>query len=53
MPEGNIQTSLDCLRGTRETRDVGRLVLALKEIVLDYSPSTHLLKRAIGSAAAD
>ena len=36
------------------------LVLALKEIVLDYSPSTHLLKRAIEpqrhratSAAAD
>jgi hypothetical protein len=23
------------------------LVIALKEIVLDYSPSTHLLKRAL------
>ena len=60
MPEGNIQTWLDCLRGAREARDVGRLVVALKEIVLDYSPSTHLLKRAIEpqrrratSAAAD
>jgi hypothetical protein len=25
------------------------LVVALKEIVLDYSPSTHLLKRIINS----
>ena len=30
-----------------ETRDAGRLVVALKEIVLDYSPSAHLLKRVI------
>ena len=27
--------------------DLGRLVVALKEIVLDYSPSAHLLKRVI------
>jgi hypothetical protein len=31
---------------------VGRLVLALKEIVLDYSPSTHLLRRVVGTRAA-
>lgn len=30
-----------------KTRDTDRLVVALKEIVLDYSPSTHLLKRVI------
>jgi FlaA1/EpsC-like NDP-sugar epimerase len=47
MPEGDIQTWLDSLDEICETRDVGRLVVALKEIVLDYSPSTHLLKRAI------
>jgi hypothetical protein len=35
------------LREACETRDAGRLVVALKEIVLDYSPSTHLLKRVI------
>ena len=29
----------------------GRLVLALKEIVQDYSPSTHLLKRVIPARA--
>ena len=34
-----------------ETRDAGRLVVALKEIVLDYSPSAHLLKRVIPARA--
>lgn len=33
---------LDSLRETSETRDAGRLAVALKEIVLDYSPSAHL-----------
>jgi len=33
-----------------ETRDAGRLVVvALKEMVLDYSPSAHLLKRVAGT----
>ena len=30
-------------------RDAGRLVVARKEIVLDYSPSAHLLKRVVGT----
>jgi len=47
MPEGDMLTWLDCLREICQTRDTGRLVVALKEIVLDYSPSTHLLKRVI------
>jgi len=47
MPEGDMLAWLDCLREICETRDAGRLVVALKEIVLDYSPSTHLLKRVI------
>jgi FlaA1/EpsC-like NDP-sugar epimerase len=47
MPESSIQTWLGSLGEICETRDVGGLVVALKEIVLDYSPSTHLLKRAI------
>lgn len=47
IPEGDIETWLDCLREACETRNVGRLLVALKEIVLDYSPSTHLLKRVI------
>ena len=47
MPEGDIEMWLLCLREACETRDAGRLVVALKEIVLDYSPSTHLLIRVI------
>jgi FlaA1/EpsC-like NDP-sugar epimerase len=47
MPEGDMLTWLTCLREICEARDVGRLVMALKDIVLDYNPSTHLLKRVI------
>jgi FlaA1/EpsC-like NDP-sugar epimerase len=47
MPEGDIEMWLVCLREACGTRDAGRLVLALKEIVQDYSPSAHLLKRVI------
>jgi FlaA1/EpsC-like NDP-sugar epimerase len=49
MPEGDMLTWLSCLREICEARDAGRLVLALKEIVLDYSPSAHLLKRVIAA----
>ena len=45
--EEDVLARLDCLRDICTARDVGRLVVALKEIVLDYSPSAHLLKRAI------
>jgi hypothetical protein len=44
-------TWLECLRAICERRDIGRLVVALKEIVPDYSPSTHLLKRVIETQA--
>jgi len=47
MPEGDMLTWLRTLRQICETRDAGRLVVCLKEIVLDYSPSAHLLKRVI------
>jgi len=47
MPPGDTGAWLDHLREICETRDVGRLVVALKEIVLDYSPSLHLLKRLV------
>ena len=49
MPEGDMEMWLGCLREACETRDAGRLVVALKEIVLDYSPSAHLLKRVVGT----
>jgi FlaA1/EpsC-like NDP-sugar epimerase len=47
MPENDIFPWLDSLHSICEARDTGRLVVALKEIVEDYSPSTHLLKRVI------
>ena len=50
-PQGDIETWLGDLRDICEARDPGRLVVALKEIVLDYSPSTHLLKRVIHMGA--
>lgn len=49
LPEGDMLTWLSCLREICEARDAGRLIVALKEIVLDYSPSGHLLKRVIGN----
>jgi FlaA1/EpsC-like NDP-sugar epimerase len=47
MPERDMLTWLEDLREITESRDAGRLVLALKEMVFDYSPSTHLLKRIL------
>jgi FlaA1/EpsC-like NDP-sugar epimerase len=47
MPDGDVEMWLLCLREGCENRDAGRLVVALKEMVLDYSPSTHVLKRVI------
>jgi FlaA1/EpsC-like NDP-sugar epimerase len=47
MPERDLESWLDSLHDICDARDAGRLVVALKEIVLDYSPSAHLLKRAI------
>ncbi len=47
MPEGDMLSWLDCLQSICETRNAGQLIVALKEIVLDYSPSAHLLKRVI------
>jgi FlaA1/EpsC-like NDP-sugar epimerase len=44
---GDILAWLDCLRQTCKTRDAGGLVIALKEMVLDYSPSADLLKRMV------
>ncbi len=48
IPESDLDSWLEYLREVCESRDVGRLVVALKEIVPDYNPGTHLLKRVIG-----
>lgn len=47
MPASDIQTWLDSLDEICTARDTARLVVALKEMVLDYNPSTDLLKRVI------
>jgi FlaA1/EpsC-like NDP-sugar epimerase len=47
MPAGDMVAWINYLREICEIRDAGRLVVALKEIVLDYSPSADLLKRVI------
>jgi len=47
VPEEDIQTWINSLRKICEARDAGRLVVALKELVLDYNPSTHLLRRIL------
>jgi FlaA1/EpsC-like NDP-sugar epimerase len=45
--ENDAQRWLDLLHEICMARDIGRLVVALKEIVLDYNPSRQLLKRMI------
>jgi FlaA1/EpsC-like NDP-sugar epimerase len=52
VPEESVQTWLSSLRRICETRDTGRLVVALKELVLDYNPSTHLLRRILEQDAS-
>jgi len=47
-PEEDVRTWLETLREICETRDAGRMVVALKELIPDYSPSVHLLKRITG-----
>ena len=47
MHENDVAAWLHELREICEARDAGRLVVALKEIVIDYSPSANLLKRAL------
>jgi FlaA1/EpsC-like NDP-sugar epimerase len=47
MPERDMHAWLESLRAICKNRDAGRLVVALKEIVQDYNPSTDLLKRVI------
>ncbi len=46
-PAGEIHEWLNDFREICATRDTGRLVVELKELVLDYNPSTYLLKHII------
>jgi FlaA1/EpsC-like NDP-sugar epimerase len=53
ISEGDMQTRLHALHEVCEARDTGRLVVLLKEMVADYSPSTQLLKRIVESRRND
>ncbi len=44
-PEEDIRIWLAALHEICEARDLARLIVALKELVPDYSPSVHVLKR--------
>jgi FlaA1/EpsC-like NDP-sugar epimerase/lipopolysaccharide/colanic/teichoic acid biosynthesis glycosyltransferase len=45
-----MRLHLNALAETCEAGDVGRLLLELKEIVPDYNPSHHVLRRAVEEA---
>jgi FlaA1/EpsC-like NDP-sugar epimerase len=48
MPVDDVEGWLDSLHKICEARDVGRLLVAIKEIVPDYNPGAHLLRRIVG-----
>ena len=47
IPEGDNTSWLQQLRKACDARDQGRLIVALKSIVLDYSPSVYVLERLV------
>ncbi len=47
LPKSEVQAWITALREMCASRDIARLVVALKEIVSDYHPSAPLLERVI------
>jgi len=47
LPSAGMEPYLEALRDICERRDVPELVLTLKDLIPDYNPSAHLLRRAI------
>ena len=47
MPDVDVHTWIESLRQICLTRDMSRLLVTFKELVLDYNPSTHLLRRVL------
>jgi len=47
IPEVDVHTWVGSLCRICQARDMSRIVVALKELVLDYNPSTHLLRRVL------
>jgi len=47
VPDVDVHTWIASLRQICQTRDMSRLLVTFKELVLDYNPSTHLLRRVL------
>ena len=46
-----MKTYLNELREISEAQDVGRLLLLLKELIIDYNPGSQLLRAALSDQA--
>jgi FlaA1/EpsC-like NDP-sugar epimerase len=53
VPDIDLDAWLDSVREICCARDVGRLVIAMKEMVRDYNPSVDLLRRFVPHETAD
>jgi len=49
MPDVELLSWVRNLQRICTSRDIGRLLIALKEIVTDYNPSVEFLERAVGA----
>jgi FlaA1/EpsC-like NDP-sugar epimerase len=47
LPHGDTEEWYDSLHEICRSRDLGRLIVALKETIVDYNPSADLLKRVL------
>ena len=50
LPSPGMESYLEVLRDICARRDLSGLVLTLKELIPDYNPSAHLLKRALSNS---
>lgn len=53
LPAGGMTGYIELLRQLCAQRDLGGLILALRELVPDYSPSTQLLEALLGRRAPE
>ena len=47
VPERTMESYMAAFTEICDARDIGQLILTLKEIVPDYNPSSHLLRRVL------
>lgn len=47
MPDTDLLAWLDSLQRICDSRDVGKLLIALKQVIVDYNPSVEFLERVI------